>query len=49
MAVRVGPEPPYAFENTDTFAAHYYRVEFKKVKFRSWRAGGIAGLASSRL
>lgn len=34
VAVRVGPEPPYAFENTDTFPAHYYQVEFKKVKFR---------------
>jgi hypothetical protein len=35
VAVRVGPEPPSAFENTFTFAAHYHRVEFKKVKFRS--------------
>jgi hypothetical protein len=35
VAVRVGPEPPHAFENIDIFPAHFYRVEFKKVKFRS--------------
>jgi len=35
VAVRVGPEPPHAFENTDTFRAHYYQVEFKQEKFRS--------------
>jgi len=35
VAVRVGPLPPHAFENTDSFAAHFYRVEFKKLKFNS--------------
>ena len=30
---RKGPEPPHAFENTDTFPLHFYRVEFKKLKF----------------
>ena len=35
VAVRLGPEPPHAFENTDDFPEHYYQVEFKNVKYRS--------------
>ena len=34
VAVRVGPQPPSAFENTDGLPAHFYRVEFKTVKFK---------------
>jgi len=30
---RQGPQGPHAFENTDTFAFHFYRVEFKKLHF----------------
>ena len=33
-AIRMGPQPPHAFENKDNFPAHYYRVEFKKVNYK---------------
>jgi len=31
QSIREGKQPPHSFENTDTFPAHYYRVEFKKI------------------
>jgi hypothetical protein len=34
MAIRMGPRPPHSFENKDSFPAHYYRVEFKKVSYK---------------
>jgi hypothetical protein len=34
MALRTGPQPPHSFENKDTFPAHFYRVEFKKVNYK---------------
>jgi len=33
-AIRMGPQPPHSFENTDTIPAHYYRMEFKKIKYK---------------
>jgi hypothetical protein len=33
-AIRMGPQPPHSFQNTDTIPAHYYRVEFKKITFK---------------
>ena len=33
-AIRTGSRPPHAFENKDTFPAHYYRVEFKKINYK---------------
>lgn len=33
-AIRVGPQPAHSFHNTDTFPAHFYRVEFKKIEFK---------------
>ncbi len=27
----IGPQAPHQFHNTDTFAQHFYRVEFKRV------------------
>jgi len=33
-AIRIGPEPAHSFHNTDTFPAHFYRVEFKKIHFK---------------
>jgi hypothetical protein len=34
VAIRTGPAPPHSFENRDSFAAHYYRVEFKKINYK---------------
>jgi len=34
QAIRQGKQPPHSFENTDTFPAHYYRVEFKKIQWK---------------
>ncbi len=34
QVIRMGKEPPHAFENKDTFPAHYYRVEFKKIDYK---------------
>jgi hypothetical protein len=34
QAIREGKQPPHSFENTDTFPAHYYRVEFKKIQWK---------------
>jgi len=34
QAIREGKRPPHSFENTDTFRAHYYRVEFKKIQWK---------------
>ena len=34
QAIREGKQPPHSFENTDTFPAHYYRVEFKKIPWK---------------
>jgi hypothetical protein len=33
-AIRRGPQPAHSFHNTDTFPAHFYRVEFKKIQFK---------------
>jgi hypothetical protein len=33
-AIRMGPQPAHSFRNTDTFPAHFYRVEFKKIQFK---------------
>jgi hypothetical protein len=33
-AIRMGPQPAHSFHNTDTFPAHFYRVEFKKIQFK---------------
>ena len=33
-AIRMGPQPGHSFHNTDTFPAHFYRVEFKKIQFK---------------
>jgi len=33
-AIRMGPQPPRSFQNTDTIPAHFYRVEFKKIKYK---------------
>jgi hypothetical protein len=34
QVIRMGKQPPHAFENKDTFPAHYYRVEFKKINYK---------------
>jgi hypothetical protein len=34
QAIREGKQPPHSFENKDTFPAHYYRVEFKKIQWK---------------
>jgi len=34
QAIREGKQPPHSFQNTDTFRAHYYRVEFKKIQWK---------------
>jgi hypothetical protein len=34
QVIRTGKQPPHAFENKDTFPAHYYRVEFKKINYK---------------
>ena len=33
-AIRMGPQPAQSFHNTDTFPAHFYRVEFKKIQWK---------------
>lgn len=33
-AIRSGPLPPHSFLNKDSFPAHYYRVEFKKINYK---------------
>ena len=34
QVIRMGKQPPHAFENKDNFPAHYYRVEFKKINYK---------------
>lgn len=34
-AIRMGPQPAHSFHNTDTFPAHFYRAEFKKIQFKN--------------
>jgi len=34
QAIRMGKQPPHAFENKDSIPAHYYRVEFKKINYK---------------
>jgi len=34
QAIREGKQPPHSFENRDSFPAHYYRVEFKKIPWK---------------
>ncbi len=34
QAIRESKQPPHSFENKDTFPAHYYRVEFKKIQWK---------------
>ncbi len=34
QSIREGKQPPHSFKNTDTFPAHYYRVEFKKINWK---------------
>ena len=34
QAIREDRQPPHSFQNTDTIAVHYYRVEFKKITWK---------------
>ena len=33
LVVRMGPQAPHAYQNTDTVPNHFYRFEFKKMDF----------------
>jgi hypothetical protein len=38
---RMGPQPPHQVENLDTYAQHFYRVEFKKMQFTGQGTPGV--------